>query len=134
MIPTGFSAQAQVSASERGAQFRYQLFSGISAIAETLSKLTVAAISFPGPVRVLMGKRRVVRDVFLERLKRRHLNVILRRPIVGLVATVAEIGANVTEERFGVLDSLKLGSFRIGFRRVTVHLGGIEHRVSACEQ
>src|SRR5216684_3696505 len=103
MILTGFRAQSKVSASERGAQLRNQLFSGIGAIAEALSKLTVATFRLCGPVRMLMRQRRVVGDIFFERLKRRHLNVILRRPIVGLVSTVAEIGADVTEEPFGVL-------------------------------
>src|SRR5205809_5014922 len=113
MILTGFRAQSKVSASERGAQFRYQFFGGIGAITEAFSKLTVATFRLCGPVRMLMRQRRVVRDILFERLKGRHLDVILRRPVVGLVAAVAEIGADVTEERFGVLDSLKLGSFRI---------------------
>src|SRR6266567_3396799 len=85
-------------------------------------------------VGVLMRQRRVLRDVLFERLERRHLDMIIRRPIIGLVATVAEIGADVAEERFSLFDALQYRHAWFSFRRVAVDLGGIEHRVSTDEQ
>src|SRR4029453_9053920 len=113
MILARFTAQPQVRAGECRAQFRYQLFGGIGAITEPLSKLAVAAVRFGGPMSVLMRQRRVVGTVFLERLEGRHLNVIIRWPIVGLVATVPEMGANAPKEHFRLLDALQY--WHVGF-------------------
>src|SRR5207249_2093704 len=77
---------------------------------------------------------RVVRYVFLERLKGWHLNLIGRGRIVGPVAAVPKIRADIAEKLVGPLDSLKLCSVRFCFRCVAVNLGGIEHGVSASEQ
>src|SRR3954470_6736327 len=126
MILARFTAQPQVRAGECRAQFRNQLLGGIGVITEALSELAVAAVRFGGPVGMLMRQCRVVGNVFLEHLERRHLNVIIRWPIVGLVATVPEIGANAPKEDLRLLDALQYRHVGFRFWSVAVYLGIIE--------
>src|SRR4051794_11860643 len=96
--------------------------------------MTVATLSLCGPVGMLVGKSGVVRDVFHERLKRRHLDVIGRGGIVGPVPAVLNACADVSEEYVGLFNPLKLGSVRFSFRSVAINLCGIEHGIAASEQ
>ena len=113
MIRPGLRAQPQVSAGKRGAEFRYQFFRSIGAITETLTQLSVTSASAGRPMRMLVRQCRVVGNIFIERLKRRHLDMVGTGRIVRLVATVPDVGPNNCKERFGMRYAVIQGGYRL---------------------
>src|SRR5689334_24278882 len=83
---------------------------------------------------VLVSEYRVVRDAFPERSEGRHLNVIGGGRVESLVAAVAEIGSDTSEERFGVGDAFRHRCVSVSWRSAAVNLGGIEHAIATREQ
>jgi len=72
-----------------------------------------------------------------ECLNRRHLDVVEFLRVIGLAATVADIGPCAGEERLGVRDTLDSGKFRLRLHvillRQAFDLLDIEHRVALQE-
>lgn len=127
MIFAGFRAQSQVRANERGPEFRNQFLNRICRIAESLSKLPVAAFGPCGPMRVLVRQRRIIRDVLNERGEWGHLNVIRTGSVIRAVPSVVHVSADGLEPSFGAFDPFGQCYSGFRFRRVSVHLRGVEH-------
>ena len=90
-------------------------------------ELTITAGCGCCPVGVFMGERGIVRHVFHERCKRRHLNVIRSGCIERLIPTVPNVRADRLKECVRMVDSFRHWRVRIRLGRVAVDLGGIEH-------
>ncbi len=79
MIGAGLGGQSKVGGQEGGAKLGDKLFHGVAFIAEALSpEVAVEAGGVAGPVGAFMRKRGVIAFRVAERLKRRHLHVIVR--------------------------------------------------------
>src|ERR1700733_779535 len=83
---------------------------------------------------MLMGQGRIVRHVISERAEWRHLDMIRRGRIERLVPAMAKVGPDSLKERLSVGNALGQGDVRVRLRRISVHLGGIEHAVTASEE
>jgi hypothetical protein len=85
-------------------------------------------------MRVLVGERGVVGHVLGERSERRHLNVIGRGRVEGLVSAVAQVGPDGLKETLSVCDALGHGNVRVLLGCVPINLSRVEHAVTAREQ
>jgi hypothetical protein len=63
-----------------------------------------------------------------------HLNMVVRRQVICAVSTVAHVGSDGLEPGVRAFDAVqdRRNDFRL--RSVTVHLGGVENRIAACEE
>src|SRR5690348_8377419 len=81
-----------------------------------------------------MGQCRIVRDIVIKCIERRHLDVIGLRRIISAVAAVLQLCSHGMKEVFRAFDARQYWSFGLRFGRVAVYLGGVEHGVCASKQ
>lgn len=121
MIGTRLRRQCQIRTQECCTQFGHKLFARATFIAPFLStEFATKACLVSGPVDQFMRQRRIIGFRAPEAFETRHLHVIARITVIGLTATMADIGARCGKESISKSNPLERFSHRLRLQVVVL--------------